>query len=297
MKKIVECVPNFSEGRRKEVIEAIVNAIKGQKGIKVLDYSADSDHNRMVVTFVGTPKSVKEAILKSSKKAVELIDLNKQEGEHPRIGAVDVIPFIPVLNTSLKDCAELAREVGKALSQKFNLPVYLYGEATEERRKLSALRKYGFEGLDKLMKELKPDFMPLAPHPTAGACAVGARKPLIAFNVNLNSNNLEIAKKIAKAVREKDGGLPCVQALGIKLKTKGIVQVSMNLIDYEITSVAKAFEAVRAEATKYGVEVLGSEIIGLVPLNALVAIAKYYLRLENFSISKILENSIWRIRK
>ncbi|MDI6855558.1 MAG: glutamate formimidoyltransferase [Candidatus Thermoplasmatota archaeon] len=293
MKKIVECVPNFSEGRRKGVIEAIVNAIKSRKGIKVLDYSGDSDHNRMVVTFVGTPKSVKEAILKSSKKAIELIDLKRHKGEHPRIGAVDVIPFIPVLNTTMEECTKLACEVGKALAQKFELPVYLYGEATKERTRLGTIRKYGFEGLDKLMKELKPDFGDAKPHPTAGACAVGARKPLIAFNVNLDSNNLEIAKKIAKSIRASSGGLPSVQALGIELKSKGIVQVSMNLVDYEITSVVKAFEAVKAEARKYGVQVIGSEIIGLVPLNALIDIAKYYLQLEDFSSFKILEKRIW----
>ncbi|MEW6070796.1 MAG: glutamate formimidoyltransferase, partial [Candidatus Thermoplasmatota archaeon] len=209
---------------------------------------------------------------------------------------IDVIPFIPVLNTTIEECAELAFEVGKALAQRFKLPVYLYGEATKERRKLSELRKYGFEGLAKLMKELKPDFGSPRPHPTAGTCAVGARKPLIAFNVNLGSNDLEIAKKIAKAIRASSGGLPCVQALGIKLESKGLVQVSMNLVDYEITSIAKAFEAVKAEAGKYSVEVIGSEIVGLVPLNALIDVAKYYLQLENFSSSRILRREFGRIK-
>lgn len=296
MKKTVECVPNFSEGRRKEVIEAIVNAVKGQKGVKVLDYSADGDHNRMVVSFIGTPKAVRKAVLSSSKKAIELIDLNLHSGQHPRVGAVDVIPFIPISNVTMRECVKLAHEVGKELSEKFKLPVYLYGEASKERRTLSTIRKYGFEGLDKLMKELKPDFGDAKPHLTAGVCAVGARKPLIAFNVNLASNNLEIAKKIAKSIRASSGGLQRIQALGVELKSKGLVQVSMNLVDYEVTSIAKAFEAVKSEADKYGVKVTGSEIIGLLPLNALIDVAKYYLKLEDFNSLRIIEKRIWEER-
>lgn len=297
--KIVECVPNFSEGRRKEVIEKIINEIRNINKIKLLDYSADKDHNRLVVSFVGQPEYVKEAILNACRKAVDVIDMNKHKGEHPRIGAVDVVPFIPISNVSMEECVALAREVGKEIWKRLKVPVYFYGEAAikPERKDLSFIRRGEYEGLKKGIKGegREPDLGAQELHPTAGACVVGARHPLIAFNVNLNTSNIEIAKNIAKTVRAKDGGLPFVKAMGFEIKERGIVQVSMNIINYEETSLFRVFELIKAEAKRHGVSIVGSEIVGLVPLNALVDVSGYYLQLENFRKEQILEKKLWEV--
>jgi glutamate formiminotransferase len=272
--KLIECVPNFSEGRRKEVIDAIVAEAKS-RSVKVLDIESDADHNRSVLTFVGDPEAVKETALAVSGKAIELIDLNKHQGQHPRMGAVDVVPFIPISDVTMAECVQLTKEFANEFASRFKVPVFLYEQAATrpDRRNLADVRKGEFEGLrEEIGKnpDKKPNFGPNAIHPTAGATAVGARQILIAYNVNLGTNNLDVAKKIAKQVRGKDGGLSAVKALGFDLKDRGIVQVSMNMIDYKASQLFKAFELVRTLAEQQGVEVLESEIVGLVPTEALI---------------------------
>lgn len=294
--KLIECVPNFSEGRRKEVIDAIVAEARSRR-VKVLDIESDADHNRSVLTFVGAPDAVKEAALAVSAKAVELIDLNKHRGQHPRMGAVDVVPFIPISDVTMEECVELAKDFAEAFASHFKIPVFLYEEAATrpDRRNLADVRKGEFEGLrDEIGKnpDKAPDFGPNAIHPTAGATAVGARQILIAYNINLGTNNLDVAKQIAKQVRGKGGGLSAVKALGFELKDRGIVQVSMNMIDYKASQLFKAFELVQAFAERYGVQVLGSEIVGLVPMEALTDTAEFYLRLQGFSKNQILERRL-----
>jgi len=297
MKKIVECVPNFSEGRRPEVVEEIVRAIESVPGVIVLDREMDRDHNRSVITFVAEPEAAVEAAVRATRRAAELIDLNEHRGEHPRIGATDVIPFVPIRNVTMEDCVALARETGRRIAEELNIPVYLYERAATrpDRVDLANIRKGEFEGLREAIArdpDRAPDFGPPRVHPTAGATVVGARPPLIAYNVNLNTNDIEIARKIARAVRGRDGGLRYVKALGFELKDRGIVQVSMNLVDYEQTPIFRAFEMVKREAERYGVSVRGSEIVGLVPQAALDACAEWYLQLENFSREQILENRL-----
>jgi glutamate formiminotransferase len=290
MKKIVECVPNFSEGRDRQKIEAIAGVFRGREDVRLLDYSADRDHNRMVITAIGEPQALKDAVLDAIGVAVESIDLRIHEGEHPRMGAADVVPFIPLRGMSMDEAAELAREVGREAARRFGLPVYLYEKAATapHRANLAEVRRGGFEGLAAKMAlpEWKPDFGPVAPHPTAGAAIVGARMPLIAYNVNLDSDDLGIARAIARTVRESNGGLPCVKAMGVELREQGRVQVSMNLTDYTVTPPHKALEAVRTEAAKRGVSVIGSEIIGLAPVRALTGAAEFYLGLEGFDAEK-----------
>jgi glutamate formiminotransferase len=301
MEKLIECVPNFSEGRRIKVIESLVAEIKSIENIKILDYSADEDHNRLVVTFVGPPEMVKKAIFRVAKKAVELIDMNKHSGKHPRIGAIDVIPFVPLTNTTMEECVKLARELGKEFGEKLKIPVYLYGDAATipTRRELAPVRAYQYERLEEAMSkpEYRPDFGPAKPHPTAGACAIGARDFLIAFNVYLDTKNLEIAKSIARAIRAKDGGLAYVKALGIEIKKRNLVQVSMNLTNYPKTPIFRVFELIKAEAKRYGVGILSSEIIGMVPLDALIDVAEYYLQLENFKKEQVLERKLLELKK
>jgi len=294
--KLVECVPNFSEGRRKDVIEAIV-AESRKFRVKVLDVESDADHNRTVLTFVGGPEAVKEAALAVSAKAIELIDLNKHEGQHPRMGAVDVVPFIPISEVTVHECVQLAKDFGREFAARFNVPVFLYEQAATrpDRRNLADVRKGQFEGLrEEIGKnpDRIPDFGPNKIHPTAGATAIGARQILIAYNVNLDSRDVGIAKQVAKQVREKDGGLPAVKALGFELKDRGMVQVSMNMVDYKTTPLFKAFERIRSLATQYGVEVQGSEIVGLVPMDALADTAEFYLKLRNFNRKQILETRL-----
>lgn len=291
-------MPNFSEGQRQEVINSIADAIRSTPGVTLLDVESNPDHNRSVISFVGEPGPVKQATLAGSAKAIELIDLNKHKGEHPRMGAVDVVPFVPLSGATMDDCIALAKDFGKEFAEQFHVPVFLYEEAASapERRNLADVRAGEFEGLrDKIGKDpgKKPDFGPDKIHPTAGATAVGAREILIAYNVNLGTNDLATAKKIAHQLRAKDGGLTYVKALGFELKERGIVQVSMNMTDYHKSQLFKAEELVELFADRYGVSVVGSEIVGLVPLDALVDSAEFYLKLENFSREQILEKRLF----
>ncbi len=296
--KLIECVPNFSEGRRQEIINSIADAIRSSPGVTLLDVESNPDHNRSVISFVGEPGPVKQAALAGSAKAVELIDLTKHKGEHPRMGAVDVVPFVPLSGATMDDCLALAKDFGRELAERFHVPVFLYEEAAlrPERRNLADVRAGEFEGLrDKIGRDpaKKPDFGPDKIHPTAGATAVGAREILIAYNVNVGTSNLAIAKKIAHQLRAKDGGLAYVKALGFELKERGIVQVSMNMTDYHKSQLFKAEELVKLFAERYGVPVVGSEIVGLVPMDALVDSAEFYLKLENFSREQILEKRLF----
>jgi glutamate formiminotransferase/formiminotetrahydrofolate cyclodeaminase len=295
--KLVECVPNFSEGQRKDVIDAIVGEARS-RNVKVLDVESDPDHNRSVLTFLGTPEAVLEAALAVSSKAIELIDLNKHRGQHPRMGAVDVVPFIPISQVSMEECVQLAKNFAAEYASRFKVPVFLYEEAATrpDRRNLADVRKGEFEGLrDQIGRapDKTPDFGPNAIHPTAGATAVGARQILIAYNVNLATNNLDVARKIAKQVRGKDGGLSAVKALGFELKDKGIVQVSMNMVDYKASQLFKAFELVKMLAHHDGVQVVGSEVVGLVPMEALIDTAEFYLQLQSFTENQILETKLF----
>jgi len=296
MKKIIECVPNFSEGRNSEKIEMIVNSFRGKEGVKLLDYQSDMDHNRMVVTVVGEPVPLKAALIEALGSAIEVIDMTKHKGQHPRMGAIDVVPFIPVKNVSMTEAVDISRKVAKEVSEKYNLPVFLYEESAgrPERRNLADIRKGQFEAMAEKIKqpEWKPDFGPAKIHPTAGVTAVGARMPLVAFNVNLDTNDLAIANNIAKKVRYISGGLPYCKGIGVELKERGIVQVSMNMTDYTKTALYRSFELIKKEAKKYGVNVAGSEIIGLVPMEALMDTAVYYLGIENFSMEQVLEARI-----
>ena len=298
MPEIVECVPNFSEGRRKEVVDAIAQAIASVHGVRVLDQEMDADHNRSVITFVGDRTSVAEAAFRGAKKAVELIDMSRHRGEHPRVGALDVLPFVPIAGVTMDDCVDLARAVGKRIADELQVPVYLYEAAATrpDRRALPDVRRGEYEGLKTEIEtkpDRKPDFGSPRLHPTAGACIVGARPVLIAWNVNLRTTDVGVAKRIAKAIRESDGGLPAVRAKGFDLADRGLVQVSMNMVDYRKTSLVQAFEAIRALAAKEGVEIAESEIIGLVPLDALVEAATQYLKLARFHREQILETRLW----
>lgn len=294
MRKIVECVPNFSEGRDREKIERIAGSFRGRDGVRLLDYSADRDHNRMVVTAVGEPDAMKAAVLDAIGVAIETIDLTSHSGGHPRIGAADVVPFIPVRGMTMDEAVELSREVAREAADRFDLPVYLYERSATapHRENLADVRRGQFEGLAVKMAspEWKPDFGPDRPHPTAGASVIGARQFLIAYNVNLNTDRLDIAKAIARKVRYSGGGLRCCKAMGVYLAEKGIAQVSMNLTDYMQTAVYQAQEMVRMEAARYGVTIAGGELIGLMPLGALVDTAAYYLGLDDFDQSRILES-------
>ncbi|HZQ06804.1 MAG TPA: glutamate formimidoyltransferase [Anaerolineae bacterium] len=292
MQQIVECVPNFSEGRRAEVLDEIVRAMT-DTGVLLLDREMDASHNRAVVTIAGEPDAVAEAAFRGCAQAAELIDLNTHRGEHPRMGATDVIPFIPIRNVTMEDCIQLARRVGERIGRELEIPVYLYERAAThpERRDLAYVRRGEYEAIREEIAtspEREPDFGPRRVG-KAGAVAVGARPFLIAYNVNLATNDLQIAKDIAKVTRERGGGLPSVKALGFALEVKGIVQVSMNLTDFNVTGMLTAFNHVRAEAEKRGVQVLGSELVGLVPLEALTQIAREALQLEGFNSQQVVE--------
>ena len=293
MNRIMECVPNFSEGRDKAKVEQIADAFRGKEGVKLLDYSSDADHNRSVITVIGEPEALKTAVIDAIGRAVKLIDLTQHSGQHPRMGAVDVVPFIPIRNVTMEAAVALSKEVAEAVGNQFQLPVFLYEKSATaiHRENLATVRKGEFEGLQEkmLLPEWQPDFGPYAPHPTAGAVAIGARMPLVAYNVNLGTADLEIATAIAKKVRFVGGGLRYCKAMGVTLEERGITQVSMNLTDYTKTAIYRAHELVRIEAQRYGVPVVGAEVIGLVPMEALVDAAAYYLGLENFSMSQVLE--------
>lgn len=296
MNKIMECVPNFSEGRDLQKIDRIVAPFRARAGVKLLDYSNDEDHNRLVVTVVGEPEPLRDAVLEAIGVAVELIDLNHHQGQHPRMGAVDVVPFIPIKGVSMDEAIALSREVGAEVAARYNLPVFLYEKSATapHRENLAAIRKGEFEGMaEKIHQpEWYPDFGPAERHPTAGTVAIGARMPLVAYNINLSTPSLEIAHDIAKKIRFIGGGLRYCKAMGVELKERGITQVSINMTDYTRTALYRAFELVRIEARRYGVSIVGSEIIGLVPMEALIDTASYYLGLENFSMQQVLEARI-----
>ena len=293
MNKIMECVPNFSEGRDLQKIDKIVAPFRGKQGVKLLDYSNDEDHNRLVVTVVGEPEPLRDAVLEAIGVAVELIDLNHHQGQHPRMGAVDVVPFIPIRTVTMDEAVALSKEVGTEVAKRYNLPVFLYEKSASapHRENLAAVRKGEFEGMAEKIKqpEWHPDFGLAERHPTAGTVAIGARMPLVAYNINLNTPSLEIAHDIAKKIRFIGGGLRYCKAMGVELKDRGITQVSINMTDYTRTALYRAFELVRVEARRYGVSIVGSEIIGLVPMEALIDTASYYLGLENFSMEQVLE--------
>ena len=294
--KIVECVPNFSEGRDLKKIDRIVAPFRARAGVKLLDYSNDEDHNRLVVTLVGEPEALRDAVIEAIGVAVELIDLNHHQGQHPRMGAVDVVPFIPIKNVTMDEAVSLSREVGEKVAGLYHLPVFLYEKSATapHRENLPAVRKGEFEGMAEKIKlpEWQPDFGPADRHPTAGTVAIGARMPLVAYNINLSTDNLEIATKIARNIRHINGGLRYVNAMGVELKERNITQVSINMTDYTRTALYRAFELVRIEARRYGVTIIGSEIVGLVPMEALIDTASYYLGLENFSMQQVLESRI-----
>ena len=294
--RIMECVPNFSEGRDLGKIEKIIEPFRARQGVKLLDYSNDEDHNRLVVTVVGEPEALKAALLEAVGQAVALIDLNQHSGQHPRMGAVDVIPFIPIKGCTMDEAIALSKEVGEQIATLYQVPVFLYEKSATapHRENLAAVRKGEFEGMAEKIKlaEWQPDFVPAERHPTAGTVAVGARMPLVAYNVNLGTADLNIASDIARKIRFIGGGLRYCKAMGVELKERGIVQVSINMTDYTRTALYRAFELVKIEARRYGVAVVGSEIIGLVPMEALIDTASFYLGLENFSMNQVLEARI-----
>jgi len=292
-KKIVECVPNFSEGRDTAKMEKIIDCFRGKEDIKLLDYSHDTNHNRMVITAIGSPEAIKEAMVLAIGTAVHEIDLTKHQGQHPRMGAADVVPFIPVRNMDIEEAVNLSKAVAEKAARQFGVPMFLYEKSASapHRENLADVRRGQFEGLVEKMKSplWKPDYGPLEPHPTAGATAIGARNYLVAYNVNLHTDQLEIAQAIARKVRHIGGGLHYCKAMGVMLKDRKMAQVSMNLTDYTKTSVYQAFEMVKMEAARYGVSVAGSEVIGLLPLGVLVDTANYYLGIGDFSIDRVLE--------
>ena len=298
MAKLVECVPNFSEGRRPEVIEAIADEVRNVPNVRLLDVKADPSHNRVVVTFVGEPAAVKQAAFNACKKAAELIDMEKQHGEHPRIGATDVIPFIPVKNMTMEECVQLADELAQEIAEKLEIPVYLYEEAAKNpaRRALPEIRKGQYEGLktEIAKPERQPDYGPARMHPTAGATVVGARQFLIAYNINLDTSDVHIAKKIANSIREAKGGYKYVRAMGISVQVGGrdVAQVTINMVNYSGTPLFRVFETVKSEAARYGVNIIGSEIIGLTPMQALLDVAEFYLRLDGFDRKQVLEDNL-----
>ncbi len=293
---LIECVPNVSEGRRAAVVSAIAAAIGRVAGVTLLDYSSDTSHNRSVFTMIGDAEALELALLALYERAVADIDLRSHRGEHPRLGAVDVVPFVPIADVEMADCVALAKRIGAAIADRFNVPVYLYEEAssTPTRKNLEDIRRGEFEGLAAKMASegWAPDFGPASPHPSAGASVIGARMPLIAYNINLATDRLDVAKKIAAAVRFSSGGFRHVKAMGIRLEERGIVQVSMNLTNFEKTPVSRVFDAVTREAERYGVSVLESEIVGLVPAAALTDVAEHYLRLSGFRRDQVLENRL-----
>lgn len=292
----MQCVPNFSEGRDKETIEKIVESFRNKDKVKLLDYSFDTDHNRLVVTAVGEPNELKNAGIEAIGKAIELIDMTTHKGQHPRMGAVDVVPFIPIKNVTMEEAIAVSKEVAQQVAEKYGLPVFLYEKSASatHRENLSMVRKGEFEGMTEKMKQTdwQPDFGPARPHPTAGCVAIGARMPLVAYNVNIGTNKLEIANAIAKNLRHMGGGLRYCKAMGVELKEREMVQVSMNLTDFTRTAIYRAHELVRIEANRYGVPIVGAEIVGLVPMQALTDTVEYYLGLENFSVNQVLETNL-----
>ncbi|MFQ6127295.1 MAG: glutamate formimidoyltransferase [Thermoplasmata archaeon] len=298
MDRIVECVPNFSEGRKEDVVDAIAYEIGKDERVKILDVEMDASHNRSVITFVGSPEGCRDAAFDAVKKAAELIDMNAHKGEHPRIGATDVVPFVPVSKVTMDDCVDLARELACRIAEELKIPTYLYeyAAASPERRSLAFIRRGEYEGLKEAIRtdsERRPDYGPSELHPTAGATVVGAREFLIAYNVYLNTSKKEIAQRIAMSIRESNGGLKFVRALGFYIEEKDMAQVSMNLQNFRVTPIHKVMEAIREECEKLGVEVVSSEVVGLIPQEALIDAAIFHLKLEDFDKKQIIENRLW----
>jgi glutamate formiminotransferase / 5-formyltetrahydrofolate cyclo-ligase len=293
MRTVIECVPNISEGRDRERVREIADAVRAAPGVRLLDVSSDSSHNRSVLTFVGDAVGVRAGVSALFEAVVPRVDLTRHEGEHPRMGAVDVVPFIPIRGATVEECVGLSREVGAEIAARHGIPVYLYEDSatSETRRNLAEIRKGEFEGFADKMKDPKwvPDFGPARPHPTAGVVAVGARPPLIAYNINLATSDLKVADSIARAIRHIGGGFRYVKAMGVALADRGQVQVSINMTNYGKTPLHRVFECVKSEAERYGVSIVGSEIVGLAPAEALFMAADHYLRLENFSADQVLE--------
>ena len=293
---IIECIPNVSEGRRADVIERIAGAVRGIAGVRLLDYSSDASHNRSVFTLTGDAEPLRLAVLALFEQATAAIDLRTHRGEHPRLGAVDVVPFVPIEGVTMDACVALAKTVGAEVAERFGVPVYLYEEASANplRKNLEDIRRGEYEGLAAKMASplWAPDFGAAAPHPSAGASVIGARMPLIAYNINLNTDRVDIAKKIAAAIRHSGGGLRYVKAMGVKVDDRNLAQVSMNLTNYEKTPIFRVFELVKREAERYGVSILESEIVGLVPSAALMSAAEFYLQLERFNEGHVLENKL-----
>lgn len=295
MPKLIECIPNFSEGRRQEIIDHFVEIAQGVPGVTLLDHSSDESHNRSVFTLVGDEKGIPEVVFQLMQYASQAIDLNHHQGEHPRMGATDVVPFVPIKEVTMEECIELSKKVAQRVSDELQIPVFLYEESAScpQRKNLAKVRKGQFEGMaEKLQEEdWAPDYGARKIHPTAGVTAIGARMPLVAYNVNLDTDDLEIAKKIAKIVRGSSGGFKDCKAIGVMLEGRNIAQVSMNMVNYEGTPLYRVFETIRFEARRYGVGILGSEVIGLTPAKALVDAAEYYLQIEDFDYQKqVLEN-------
>lgn len=297
MAQIIESIPNISEGRNTDVIEACVDQIRTTAGCTLLNYSSDPNHNRTVITYIGNAQGVHEASVKLAKKAAELIDLTKHTGEHPRMGAVDVMPFVPIKDASIEDCVELSKVVGKEIAEEANIPVFLYeySATRPERQNLATIRKGQFEGMAEKVKEPDwcPDFGGARIHPTAGVVAVGCRPPLVAYNINLETSDVNIAKEIATKIREKDGGYKNIKAMGFMLEDRNIAQVSMNMTNFNVTGLYTITEAVRKLAEEAGTKVIGTEMIGLCPMKALIDAAESYLAIENFDFDgQVLENYI-----
>ncbi len=295
MAKIVECVPNISEARNQDVVEAVVNEVRGTPGVTLLDYSSDMNHNRTVITFFGSPEGAAEAAVRLAKKAAELIDLRKHEGEHPRMGAVDVIPFIPIKEMTEEETVALSKQVAERVWNEAKIPVFLYEKSASapHRQNLAAVRKGQFEGMAEKVQqpEWEPDFGGRTVHPSAGVVAVGCRPFLVAFNINLSTSDVSIASKIAKILRRSSGGFDCVKAMGVLLEDRNVAQVSINMTDFHKTPLYRVVELTKAEAARWGVHVIGTEIVGLTPMQALADSAEYYLQIENFDFSRqVLEN-------
>ncbi|MGP6452085.1 glutamate formimidoyltransferase [Streptococcus dysgalactiae subsp. equisimilis] len=297
MAKIVECIPNFSEGQNQAVIDGLVATAKSIPGVTLLDYSSDASHNRSVFTLVGDDQSIQEAAFQLVKYASENIDMTKHHGEHPRMGATDVCPFVPIKDITTQECIEISKQVAERINRELDIPIFLYEDSATrpERQNLAKIRKGQFEGMpEKLLEEdWAPDYGDRKIHPTAGVTAVGARMPLVAFNVNLDTDNIDIAHKIAKIIRGSGGGYKYCKAIGVMLEDRHIAQVSMNMVNFEKCSLYRTFETIKFEARRYGVNVIGSEVIGLAPAKALVDVAEYYLQVEDFDYNKqVLENHL-----
>ncbi|HEP1414317.1 TPA: glutamate formimidoyltransferase [Streptococcus pyogenes] len=297
MAKIVECIPNFSEGQNQAVIDGLVATAKSIPGVTLLDYSSDASHNRSVFTLVGDDQSIQEAAFQLVKYASENIDMTKHHGEHPRMGATDVCPFVPIKDITTQECVEISKQVAERINRELDIPIFLYEDSATrpERQNLAKIRKGQFEGMpEKLLEEdWAPDYGDRKIHPTAGVTAVGARMPLVAFNVNLDTDNIDIAHKIAKIIRGSGGGYKYCKAIGVMLEDRHIAQVSMNMVNFEKCSLYRTFETIKFEARRYGVNVIGSEVIGLAPAKALIDVAEYYLQVEDFDYHKqILENHL-----